>query len=103
MAKKIVIGNLSDYTYQRILKKKEADGFKDKNWKEWLVSLASPNLFMSEVESVRKATGQNLRKLWGENIGFNLAYIRRKDMKTLRDIPSSALPTIVVGGGPSIA
>jgi len=37
-------------------------------------------------------------------MGENLAYIRRKDMKSLRDIPESGgKSAIIVGGGPSIA
>lgn len=104
MVKKITIDKLPDYTYQRLLKQKENDGYANKGWREWLLCKAATNISLTEQESVHKATGTNLRKLWGMNMGENLAYIRRKDMKSLRDITEPEGKTaIVIGGGPSIA
>ena len=85
-------------------RQKTEDGYQDKSYKQWILSKGASKLHLTEMENIRKGTGVNLRKLWGMNMGENFAYIRRKDMKSLRDItepPSKSV--IVVGGGPSIA
>jgi hypothetical protein len=105
MVKKIIIDDLTDHTYERLLKQKDADGFKGKPWRDWVLSKAAPKLMTTELEGVRAATAASLRKLWGMNMGENLCtYIRRKDMKSLRDIPEpESKSVLVVGGGPSVA
>jgi hypothetical protein len=102
MARKIIIDDIPEFTYQRLLKQKSADGFADKSWKEWVFAKASPSLQVTDAEGIRQSTRHGLRQLWGRNMGHNIAYLRRRDMKSLRDMEPTAKPVLVVGGGPSI-
>jgi hypothetical protein len=47
---------------------------------------------------------RTMRQMWGNNIGHNLAYIRRKGVKTLRDLAQTEWKgsAIMVGAGPSV-
>lgn len=101
--KKIVIDDLPQFSYDRLVKQKEADGYGKKSWREWILSKASPSLQVTDAEGIRQSTRGGLRQLWGRNMGHNIPIIRRKNMKTLRDIiPPQKKNCLVVGGGPSI-
>jgi hypothetical protein len=102
MVKKIVM-RLSQFSYDRLVKQKTADGYEKRSWQEWLMSKAAPGLQVTDAEGIRASTRGGLRQMWGRNMGFNIAYTRRKDMKSLRDItPPQTSKCIVAGGGPSI-
>lgn len=96
----------SDAEFEGIKRQKELDGFADKNWQEWLVSKSYAGMW-GDADMMR-VSNRLMRKLWHGNIGHNLAYIRRKDVKNLRDLAVEAAENtskgsaIVVGGGPSI-
>lgn len=94
---------MSDYTYQRLLKQRDADGYAAKGWRDWILSKASPSLQVTDAEGIRQSTRGGLRQLWGRNMGHNLAYTRRPNMKSLRDIPAPQnRKCLIIGGGPSI-
>ena len=96
---KKIVAEVPQFSYNRLVKQKNSDGYGHKSWGDWVMSKAAPTMGVSEQEGIRQATGQNLRKMWGENIGFNLNYIRRPDMKSLRDLPEPVGDSVLVVGG----
>jgi len=100
--KKIAL-ELSDYDYARLKRQKELDGYPDKSWGEWLLTKGHQRFNPTDMDVISKGNVV-MRKLWNNNIGFNLGYIRRKGVKSLRELaktqPSGSV--VVVGAGPSI-
>lgn len=124
-----VNAQLSDSDHTRLLKLKESDGFKDRDWADWFrfKALAMP-LSDSVDESINKSTAR-LLDLWLVNLGRNLTYwhashdknmldvLNGLPLKNLRDarellpehlreIPLDKVvptgPCIVIGRGPSL-
>lgn len=100
--KKIVL-DLSDADYVKIKKQKVIDGFENESWANWILSKGHPRIGMTESD-LAHLTIRTMYRLWYSNIGHNLAYIRRKDIKSLRHLANSECKgsALIVGGGPSV-
>lgn len=109
--KEIIAKGFSDGEFARLLKRKDADGFGDRSWKEWLQGLAADiPLDDSVSDRFHRSTRDKLFDLWMGNFASNLPYVRRDDGRALADLaldlggPATppAGPALVVGGGPSL-
>jgi hypothetical protein len=100
--KKIVL-TCSDFDFEKLKKQKASDGFAAATWEKWLLSKGSSGLELTETEQCHIGT-KTMHTLWWKNIGHNLAYIRRKDTRSLRQLAKikSEGPAVVVGAGPSV-
>jgi hypothetical protein len=109
--KDLVVKGLPDADFQKLRKRKAADGFGERSWKEWLQSLAAGvSLDESLTERFQRSTRDKLFDLWMGNFAANLALIRRPDARGLADlvtdlqVPAAppAGPAVVIGAGPSL-
>jgi hypothetical protein len=101
---KKILAVFSDAEYAKVKKQKQTDGYGKTDWAKWMMSKTHQSLIDSEVDAVSRGTKQ-LRKIWHMNIGHNMAYIRRADVKNLRELAETETKgsALVVAGGPSIA
>ena len=84
--REIIIKNLSDTIFKKILKRKEEDGFGDKDWSEWLTFLASATRLHETIhEQIQRGTKENLLKIWMENFAQNIESGMRND-PTIADL-----------------
>ncbi len=124
-----VSARLNDSDHTRLLKLKESEGFKDRDWGDWFrFKTVGIQLADNVDETINKNTGHML-ELWMTNLAKNLTYLHAahdknmlRDLNTLplqnlrdarelvpehlRDTPmNETIPTsaaIVVGRGPSL-
>lgn len=104
---KTLLLKIPDMLFQKMLKKKDDDGFKDKDWVEYLSYLFSDVVVTTDVDyMIGKTTREGLLRIWVENFSDNLYDIKfGKTIKHL--VPESKSPpplgtAIVIGRGPSV-
>lgn len=107
MAKTLIISNISDTTFYKMMKKKEEDGFGDNDWSEYFDYLFRNVSIKTSVDDIiSKSTKEGLFKIWVENFADNLNDIRYgKNISHLvpenpDDVPKGY--AIVIGRGPSV-
>lgn len=107
---KLVIDDLPEVAFRKLMRMKDAAGFTDKSWSEYFTHMTN-DMFLDESieERIQKNTRDNLLKLWCQNLADNLEAIRSGDTikalvpKEAEADPNVILgPAIVVGRGPSI-
>lgn len=94
----------------KLRKKKEADGFGDRDWAEWLTFLVRDVRVEDTFrEHIQKETAKSLLGTWMENFAENLPEMRKQGSKTIADLvpkrdnldePEGS--AIVIGRGPSV-
>jgi len=107
LARTLIIPNLSDTTFHKMMKKKEEDGFKDRDWSEYFDFLFRNVRIKTSIDSlISKATKEGLFKIWVENFADNLNDIRYgKNISHLVPQNPDDAPkgyAIVIGRGPSV-
>jgi hypothetical protein len=112
--KKLIVDNLPETTFKKLVKKKSDDGFTDKDWADWLNFLVKDVRLKDTMDDlIHKGTRDTLIELWVGNFGDNLEAIRNG--KTIADLvpehvhqapdPQMAPPkgsAIVIGRGKSV-
>lgn len=107
----LVVRGLGDTEFQKLLKRKAADGFGERPFKDWLQALAADvTLDESVSERFHRSTREKLFDLWMGNFAQNLGLMQRPDARALPELqlewqaPAAppAGPALVIGGGPSL-
>lgn len=105
MKKKLIV-EISETAYKKLMRKKEADGFADRDVGEYIEYLVKDvHLTPTEGEIISEATKQNLFELWVQNFAENLPYIRNGETieKLVPPEPDKPQgPAIVIGAGPTV-
>lgn len=106
----IIVKGLSDTAMIKLRKKKEADGFGNRDWAAWLMWLARDVRVEDTFrEHIQKTTAKNLLGVWMENFAENLLEMRKPGSKTISDLvpkrenldePEGS--AVVIGRGPSV-
>ncbi len=107
MARTLIVPNVTDTTFWRMVKKKEEDGFKDKDWSEYFDFLfRNVSLKTSVDDIINRTTKEGLLEIWVQNFADNLEYIRKgKNISHLVPEEPDKAPkgyAIVIGRGPSV-
>ncbi len=104
--KRRLIVEISETAFKKLMKKKEMDGFADRDIGEYLEYIFKDvHLTPTEGEIISEATRRNLFELWMQNFAENLPHIRNgetveKLVPAEPDKPQG--PAIVVGAGPTV-
>jgi len=106
----LVARGLSEATLVKLRKRKELEGFGDRDWAAWLTFLARDQRIEETFrERIQRETAKFLLSTWMENFAENLPEIRRKGSKTIADLvpnrPNLDEPegsAVVIGRGPSV-
>lgn len=107
MGKTIIIPDIPDTVFQKMIKKKEEDGFFDKSWDEYFEYLFRNVRIETTVDDlISKTTKEGLFRIWVENFADNLNDIRwgKNISKLVPQNPDEAPKgtAIVIGRGPSV-
>lgn len=116
MRRDIIVKGLSEATYQKLLKKKESDGFEEKDWSDWMSHLVvGVNLVDSPSEMIQHTTRDSLLETWIQNLSKNLpkiwvsesinALVPAECTQAEKEGKDPDFPTgsaIVIGRGPSV-
>lgn len=116
MRRDIVIRDLSEATYQRLIKRKERDGFDNKDWRDWISHLVvDVNLVDSPSETIQATTRESLLETWIQNLSKNLpkiwtgesinTLVPEECAKAEKEGKNPDFPTgtsVVIGRGPSV-
>lgn len=99
-----MIVNLTDSQFQRVARRKELDGYKEKAWDQWLQFVCRDTpLDMTLTEPIQRGTFEGLASIWMENFAENLPLIRAgRGLSKLKVEGPTGEPAIVVGRGPSL-
>lgn len=106
----LIAKGLSDTAMIKLRKKKEADGFGDRDWAAWLAWLARDMRTEDTFrEHIQKQTAKFLLQTWMSNFAENLPEMNKPGAKTIADLVPNRQnldepegTAIVIGRGPSV-
>lgn len=105
--KKLVINDLPEATWQKMVRMREEDGFGLRTWGDWLAFFfRKTNINETRGDVINVNTKTQMFDLWAKNFGLNLPDILNGN--TITDLvpenPDVAPkgPSVIVGAGPSI-